>query len=361
LQEAITHRWIEFNNQYWINTVTADCDDADWEDKLSVLSLYGLPEPLCCVISPEKGTAHVVWVYDQPIRRADPEQRALHEQIRRGLILGLGADPAFQNRLQKNPWHRRTQPVILLPGVHPVPAVYEAYVASAHPLTYVTRMGRELRAVSPDELYLPLAAYAAEAGMVLEPGCALRPRPTAVTRSRAASPGNAPHGSRLFDAVRKYAYHMKTADPDRIHAVAVRLARQLGSPASDRDIASIASSVARFMRERWYGPLDGQGLEASCGTGKPRSINARVMTREAKAAGEIGRWRNLDLTTRRAEAGKRSGRLRRERNFSRIESAYESLRANGGPVTQKAVAASAEVSLSTVKRGWEQLRRGQTV
>ena len=56
-------------------------------------------------------------------------------------------------------------------------------------------------------------------------------------------------------------------------------------------------------------------------TTSSRSVDHGAMTREAMTDGRIGAWQQLDVTERRAAAGRRSGTVSRQRSDAAIKAA----------------------------------------
>ena len=212
-------------------------------------------------------------------------------------------------------------------------------------------------AVLPAELIAPVEAYAAERGVPLREPTQERRSAVSFAFPRVKRPQTGARGSRLFHASRKRVYRARTANEAIIRAIVDLVAISIGSPATASDRAQIARSIARFMRERWIGPLDG-GANV-LGT---RDINDGVMTREAAAEARLGTWKALDVSEQRAEAGRRSARLSRSRKDAAIEAALAALAREGVVPTQAAVAARCVgVSLRTVQRRWKTINARRLV
>jgi len=107
---AVEYQWMAFNSEGCTNTITVDCDHADWADGLEAMRAVGLPESTFICVSPWKRSAHLVWVLDQPAYTASSKCARLVRAIRKGLTIACRGDPRFVNRLQKNPWAVGTDP-----------------------------------------------------------------------------------------------------------------------------------------------------------------------------------------------------------------------------------------------------------
>ena len=348
LEFALGHQWMAFNCEKWTNAETADCDDADWDERLDELTRMGLPAPLFIAVSPWKGSAHLAWAYDRPVNNEDPRQTRLRRGVKRGLAVAFGADPRFANRLQKNPWHLRPGPIQPGPGRPGNVLLWESYELSQPRTTYHTIVSQEPQAVPLLDLFRPLAAYAADRGIRL-----LQPTEGATRRVfvRVPTPAApAPLGSRLFHAARVRVYRACTADADTIRGIVQRMAAEMGSPAQAADVDGITASVRTFMLERWTGPLDGRS-----GQRGTRDIDHGVMTREAQADGCAAEWDAMSVTDKRVAAALRSAARSKGSHDDAVQKAAEDQVADGLPLTKAAIAARSGASLSTVQRRWKLL------
>ncbi|MHB0664535.1 hypothetical protein, partial [Roseomonas mucosa] len=356
LAEALGHRWISTNSDAWTNTITVDIEHARWRPRLAEFIAMGGPEPLEITASPWKGSAHITWLYDRPVRHADPEQARVAKGVKRGLVAFFEADPRFANRLRKNPWHRAKQlvtPDADLPCGDP--ELWEAYLAADTGLTYHTEIV-SLRAVPLLDLLRPLMPWATERKLALlvpKP-----PKPDEARRPRIVVPGAVQgdaKGSRLFHASARAVRRACTGDATVIRGIVERTAAALRSPAAAGQISTVASNITRWMNEKWWGPLDGRpGTKPGVGR---RSVDAGAMTGEAADAGPaaLAEWRASTVREKRQAAGQRSRARVADQNDEDIRQALADLRAAGERITQATVAARSGVSLPTVKRRWNVL------
>jgi hypothetical protein len=232
--------------------------------------------------------------------------------------------------LVKSPWGR-TENLIgqrLRRGSSPaLPMLWEAYSALDTGLTWHTEPG-DLHAYELREI---VAALADEfAAMAAEPGTRKRfrksrPEPSALGRNCA-----------LFDLLRFWAYDHAETDEHRIAAEADRINRGFPVPLSDREVAAVVRSVARFMAQRYRPRI---GIHSR--PGRDRQVSA-------------------DLTPkgRQSLSGRLTAAGRARATDEKIQAARDALRAAGRRATQKAVAAEAGLSLRTIKSRW---RRGEKV
>ncbi len=351
LDAALRHQWLSLNTDKWTNAETADCDGVDWDDRLDELvTRYGMAEPLFNCASPWKGSAHLTWAYDSPVDNEKPHQVRLRRGIKKGLAVAFGSDPRFANRLQKNPWHLAPTPILEGQGNPGNWLLWEAYKATDAGTTYHTTVSPEPRAHAMAELFRPLAAYAADRGITLLTPAEGSSRPVFIRAPAAAAPADSRHGWRVFDAARMRVYRARTADLGTIRGIVGRAAADVGSPADPSDLDGIATSIARFMREDWTGPLDGKP-----GTRSTRDIDHGAMTREAAADGRLDEWTALSTTERRVQAARRSADLSSGRTDDAIRAAADRLIRAGTPFTQTEIAAASGVSLRTVKRRFHSL------
>lgn len=355
LDAALGHQWLSLNTEGWTNCETADCDDADWDDRLDELvTRYGMAKPLFTCASPWKGSAHLTWAYDSPVNNEDPRQVRLRRGIKKGLAVAFKSDPRFANRLQKNPWHRAATPIAEGQGKPGNWLTWEAFRATGAGTTYHTTVSAELRAHTMAELFRPLAAYAADRGITLLAPAEGSSRPVFIRRPTTAAGAESKHGWRVFDAARVRVYRARTADLGTIRGIVGRAAAEVGSTADPANLDAIARSISRFMAEDWTGPLDGKP-----GTRSTRDIDHGAMTREAAADGRLDGWDALSTTERRVRAARRSADLSSGRTDDAIRKAADRLIATGKPFTQTEIAAASGVSLRTIKRRFHSLVLGK--
>ena len=102
---ALTHRYVQFNNDLFLNWLIFDIDRPDsfeyWETAR-------LPPPNLYVRESLDGHGHVFYALATPVgtcgsHRLKPIEYAA--AVQRGMTRRLGADPAYANRLAKNPLH----------------------------------------------------------------------------------------------------------------------------------------------------------------------------------------------------------------------------------------------------------------
>ena len=352
LEGALSHRWLSFNTSEWTNTETVDCDHAQWRDRLSAMQARGLPPPAFVVASPFKGTAHLVWVYDQPFEKLSPGQLRVRKGIQRGLALALNGCTRFSNRLQKNPWHVRDDGAMPVGGEPGDPAqpgdlvTWAAYRERGAPTTYHTEIHR-LRTVTAQELLTPLLAYA---DADLEGVHLLSPRPTAPRPGAVpvVIPGVVqPERNDFFLACAQATHRARTANPVTIRAIVSRTSQAWGRAISEASQAEIVGSISHWMTTKWRGPLDGHG-DARPGK-KP--IDARVMTGEAADLGPaaLAEWKAATVTERRQAAARRSAAHNQNRTRTAVLDALRKLADEGTAVTLATLAERAGVSLRSVK------------
>jgi DNA-binding transcriptional regulator YiaG len=359
LAEALGHRWMAFNGKRWMNTITADVDHASWQSALFDMVAQGaLPKPLAIVVSPWKGSAHLIWAFERPLRRGCPQQMRLRKGLSRGLVLAFGACSRFSNTLQKNPWHRSSTLVAPETDV-PCgdPAGWESYQAAGTGLTYHTTVMRTAT-VSGRDLLLPLLDHATGHGVML-----LGPRIGQEAQGGRHIPlspvseedGARPQGSRLFHCAARTVRRACTGDAERILRIVERTAVGLGSPADRGAIEAISASITRWMNSHWWGPLDGRpGLHDGVGA---KQVDFGVMTGEAadKGGEALEAWRKMPKIEKRQMAAARTNALRTARVDEAIRVAVRTMLREGLRLTQKAVAQRAGVSAATVHRRWHSL------
>lgn len=359
LEQAVRQQWWSPATRRWTNTIAVDIDEAGWRPRLSRLIRRGLPRPAYVVISPWKGTAHLVWVLAEPLDNRDSGEARLRAGIRRGLNVELGGDRRFSNRLTKCPWHVAAVTVGPTPGI-PCgdPETWAAYLARGVQLTYHTEIG-DLRAVTAAELLEPLLALAEERGeWLLSPRPRLNPAgatwaPLAVSIPGAKAgqdPAKAFFGA-CADAVRR----ARTGREEVIRGIVDRTAAAWAFTVTEASRVEMTQSIATWMNTLWRGPLDGKpGTDSAVGR---RQIDVGVMKGEAADRGPeaLAEWCASTWTERRQAAGQRSASLIQEGHRRALAQARADLAAEGVRPTQAAAAARAGVSLSTAKRNWQHL------
>lgn len=358
LQEAVGHSWISFNTSEWTNCETIDIDEPiGWRGLLADAVAAGLPAPAFAVFSPFKGTVHLTWVYDRPIRVADPKQNRIRRGIRRGLRMLFDADPRFSNRLTKNPWHvgrAVADPASSCGDLD----VWTAYQATGSALTHHTEV-MDLRAVTALELLRPLMQVATKRKITLLAAKPALPGEPRLVKTPSAQAD--PKGSRLFHAAARAVRRACTGRADVILSIVQRTATALRSPAGPGELATIAANITRWMNESWRGPLNGQPGKLSA-VGR-LSIDHGAMTGEAADAGPeaLDTWRKLDVTGKRQVAGPRSRAIVAAKNDEAIRNAIFRLLEAGAKVTRATVAVGSGVSIETVKRRWKTLEVGEPI
>lgn len=110
-ESALEYSHIQLDASGFRSVLLFDVDDSScgytWDDKL-------LPEPSWIAVNPQNGHSHIAYVLHRPVVRLD-ETHAKPIQflngVYRGIQLQLGADPAYNGSLTKNPrsskWHTR--------------------------------------------------------------------------------------------------------------------------------------------------------------------------------------------------------------------------------------------------------------
>ncbi len=359
LEQAVQQQWWSPATRRWTNTIAVDIDEAGWRPRLARLIRRGLPRPAYVVISPWKGTAHLVWILAEPLDNRDPGEARLRAGIRRGLNLELGGDPRFSNRLTKCPWHVAATSIEPTPDT-PCgdPETWAAYLARGAQLTYHTEIG-DLRAVTAAELLEPLLALAEERDeWLLSPRPRLNPAgamwaPAAVSIpgvKTGQDPAKAFFGA-CADAVRR----ARTGREDAIRGIVDRTAAAWGFTVTEASREEMTGSIAAWMNTKWTGPLDGKpGTDLAVGR---RQVDVGVMKGEAADSGPeaLAEWCASTWTERRQAAGRRSASRIQEGHHRALVQARADLVAEGVRPTQTAIAARAGVSLSTAKRHCQHL------
>jgi len=103
--QAVKRRHISLDGPMSLNFMSFDVDKPDsafaYEDA-------GLPHPAFVAVNPENGHSHVAWQLDTPVLRfPESSTKALRffADVERGFQRRLGADPAYNGLLIKNPLH----------------------------------------------------------------------------------------------------------------------------------------------------------------------------------------------------------------------------------------------------------------
>jgi hypothetical protein len=359
LEHAVQQQWWSPNTRRWTNTVAIDIDQPGWRERLARLVQRGLPRPAYVVVSPWKGTAHLVWILDVPLDNRDPGEARLRAGIRRGLNLELGGDHRFSNRLTKNPWHRAAdlvQPSADIPCGDPVS--WDAYVEAGHQLTYYTEVG-DLRTVAAAELLEPLLALAeARDEWLLAPRPRWNPSGATWTPPAVAIPGVTPGqdpARALFGACADAVRRACTGRREAIRGIIDRTVGAWGFAVSEGSRIEMTGSIATWMNTKWRGPLDGKpGADRAVGR---KQVDVGVMKGQAADRGPeaLAEWCASTWKERRQAAGKRSAALIQDAHRQALSQARTALVAEGIRPTQAAVAARAGVSLKTAKRHWHDL------
>jgi hypothetical protein len=359
LEQAMGHQWWSPNTRAWCNVLIIDADQPGWRPRLDRLVALGLRRPAYTVASPWKGSAHLVWVLDQPLQNSDPGETRLKAGIRRGLNAELGGDPRFTHRLTKNPWHGSETPVEPTPDI-PCgdPELWAAYTAAGHQLTYHTEVG-DLRTVTANELLDPLLALADERDeWLLSPRPRWNPSGATWTPPAVKIPGvkeGQDPARALFGACADAVRRACTGRREVIRGIIDRTAGAWGFAVSEPSRVEMAGSISSWMNTKWRGPLDGKpGADRAVGR---RQVDVGVMKGEAADAGPeaLAEWCALTWTERRQAAGRRSASMVQDGHRHALSQARADLVAEGVRPTQAAVAARAGVSLKTAKRHWHHL------
>ncbi len=359
LEQAMGHQWWSPNTRAWCNVLIIDADQPGWRPRLDRLVALGLRRPAYTVASPWKGSAHLVWVLDQPLQNSDLGEARLKAGIRRGLNAELGGDPRFTHRLTKNPWHRSETPVEPTPDIScGDPELWAAYTAAEHHLTYHTEVG-DLRTVTAAELLEPLLALAEERDeWLLAPRPRWNPSGATWTPPAVAIPGVTPGqdpAQALFGACADAVRRACTGRREVIRGIIDRTVGAWGFTVSEGSRAEMTGSIASWMNTKWRGPLDGRaGADRAVGR---RQVDVGVMKGEAADAGPeaLAEWCASTWTERRQAAGRRSASMVQDGHRHALSQARADLVAEGIRPTQAAVAVRAGVSLRTAKRHWHDL------
>ena len=84
--------------------------DVDHEDSFEVWDRANVHPPNLYVQNPDNGHGHLLYALATPVGTCDSHRRApieLAATVQRGMTRRLCADPAYANRLAKNPLHPR--------------------------------------------------------------------------------------------------------------------------------------------------------------------------------------------------------------------------------------------------------------
>lgn len=108
-ESALEYSHIQLDASGFRSVLLFDVDDSlcgyTWDDKL-------LPEPSWIAVNPKNGHSHIAYVLHHPVVRLD-EKHAKPVQflnvVKRGIQLQLGADPAYNGALTKNPMSSQWQ------------------------------------------------------------------------------------------------------------------------------------------------------------------------------------------------------------------------------------------------------------
>jgi hypothetical protein len=280
----------------------------------------GVPAPTVITSSPEKGTAHITWFFAIGLNRSNPSQMRLFQGIKDRLNRELDGDPNFKNHLGKNPLH-------------------EAYeVHSFVPQAY------ELR-----EFLDPLQAWSDEGDYVLPPRLAAqhegrRPGIQAIPTTLRDIAGT--KGSRVFWMAVELVRRLRTSDLATIRATFERVAAELKSPATAKQLDGMASRCAVWMAKQAWA------------TGRPVNGMARpgidhgAMTREAEQAGKLETWMRTAREVKLPLAAARTNELRKGKTRANIVEAVQRLHERGEVVNQSSLAVESGCSLKTIKRAW---------
>ena len=364
LAEALGHQWISYNGHAATNAESVDCDATTWRQLLDTAVSAGLPEPAVVVVSPWKGTAHLVWLYETPFNNRSPAEMRIRKGIKRGLATVFDGDQRFANRLGKNPF--RIGQLALPDSETPCgrPEVWKAYRDRGAALTYHTEV-RRLATVTAHDLLDPLMQLAEARGVHYL--CAPKPRRSLNAKGVSGPviriPGTSDQRNALFLAVGTSVRSRCTADAEVIGGIIDATAAAWGRAVSPASRAEMSRSISQWMREKWRGPLDGRPALAGWEERAPRvgkdgqplaarkPCNVGTMKGEAADAGPaaIAEWNASTKSERQSAAAERTNARAVARHDEAIRAAFVALAADTSAVTLARVAMAAEVSLRTVK------------
>jgi Replicase family/Primase C terminal 1 (PriCT-1) len=325
LRDAITSPWMAWDTKSKRNIIAVDIDHPDGLERAEALAMtYGLPQPTL-IVCPWSGRSHAIWRLAEPVLTGERARRGPHALCDRAgglLAAALGGTLLPQQSLLKSPWGqtkdligqrlRRTQ-------TPAVPTLWEAYSAANTGLMWHVIPGDfrllELRAVTGTKNDPSLLAE--DYGEVAPPS-RQHAYGNAYAMPQAFSSGR---NCSLFDEVRLWAYRHNERDPDAILAEAERVNASFCAPLAGCEVRSTANSIARYMATT-YQPA------------KPR------------------RTGRMTISERNALASKQAAIARVTTTERKIADGIAKLQAEGRRITQVALAAAADVSLSTIKRRW---------
>ncbi len=303
-----------------------DIDHPDGLERVERLAAaYGLPRPTL-IVDPWSGRAHALLRLLAPVRVGTgagfKAQKLLHVAGEM-LAAALGGTLLPHQALLKSPWGLTENLIgarLRRTPAPAVPALWDAYEASASPLMWHTVPG-DAQAVTLGEVVAALGDDYADA----------LPAPVRRWMRNRGEPSAYGRNCHLFDLTRWWAYDNACRDADAVLAEAERVNAGFADPLPANEVKGVARSIARFMQKRWTGRCDP----------KPR--------RDDDAG------KGMTPGEKRALAGRVTAAAVKGKVDAAIATALEAMRAAGQRVTQAALALAAGVSARSVAARWGSL------
>ena len=294
-KEAIKHPYIVINQPKQLYWLTFDIDHSNlmiWEEA-------GLPCPNFIVRDRKTGQGHISYAID-PICISSAGHKAplrFLKALRRTMTRLLGADPAYNNRVTKNPFHSQW------------------LVSWLHDHTYSLA---ELHEYLPDTLDPQLYFKAEEYIDHNQRNCS------------------------LFHTLRNWTYQI------------VKMYKQ------ERQYEAWASCVkqqARTLSKKIHSPEKGY-LDDNKVRITARCVSSWCRTKyegNAKLEGKLGLDKNLPLSERQALGAKHTHEIRKHQTEKRVQTAIDRLKARGERVNKSAVARESGISRQQISRNYAYL------
>ena len=162
-----------------------------------------------------------------------------------------------------------------------------------------------------------------------------------------------PKGSRVWNLGYPQVHRRRSADYAIIYAIYEKVACDLGSPITPKELAGMAKRSVRWM----VAHPNMLGTPAR----DLRDIDHGVMRREAEQRGQAGEWRELDIRSKRTLAAERTNSIRKASTEQRITQAVVSMLDRHLPITQKTLQKESSVCLRTIKQLWNKVLESATI